>query len=827
MEAETCFHCGLDLAPNRTLSFDDKSFCCKGCQTVYELFSYSGLLSYYEREAAPGATPPEANGRFDYLKNPDIARRLLQFEEGSTQMVTLHIPHIHCSSCVWILENLRKLHQGVLASQVHFHQKSVRITFNAAVLDLHTLVELLCRMGYEPYISLEDYGSKKPKANRRLTLQFAVAFFCFGNIMLLSFPEYLEYGEFWLEQYRGFFRFLILLLALPTFFYSASDYYLSAWKAIKTRTPNIEIPIALGLVVMFVRSVADMLLDHGPGFFDSLAGLVFFMLLGRIFQSKTYNFLSFERDYKSYFPIAVTQLSGGRETSVPVYEVKPGDRLLIRNQELIPADGILISQNASLDYSFVTGESVPAAKVSGDKIFAGGKQVGAAIEMEVVKPVSQSYLTQLWGSEVFQKPRHAQYENITNQISRYFTPALLLLAVAGFLFWLPRDVTTAFNVLTAVLIVACPCALALTAPFTLGNVLRILGRRKLYLKDAAVIERLSEIDTVVFDKTGTITSGNAVAMEYSGTPLSAVMQRKIRSVVRHSNHPLSRLLYAHLPQQHILEPTDLQEIPGKGLWAQVDGTSLRIGSASFTNAHSDKDQRQTRIYIAADGQLLGYFFLSGQYRYGLAKLAKRLSRRYKLVVLTGDNEGEKSRLRELFPGGTQLVFNRDPAQKLQFVANLKKDGAKVLMLGDGLNDAGALAESHVGIAVSENVNVFSPACDAILDASAFRQLEGFLQLSRKAMHIITLSFALSLLYNLVGLSFALSGKLLPLVAAILMPLSTITIVAFVTLAGNYYARKLLAKQSGKPDNYHSLPPEAPVILNPETQRKTQRETQAV
>jgi Cu+-exporting ATPase len=443
------------------------------------------MTCYYDFEKSPGATPQESNGKYDFLDNESIVSKLLEFQENATAIISLHIPHIHCSSCIWILENLQRLQKGISTSQVNFPEKKVRITYNPEAVSLKTIVNLLCAIGYEPNISLENYEQSKANIDRSLIYKLGVAFFCFGNIMLLSFPEYFEVKEYWIDQYRGFFRWLIFALSLPSFVYSASGYYVAAWKSIKARMLNIEIPIALGIVVMFIRSTVDIVFDYGQGFFDSMCGLIFFMLLGKLFQQKTYSFLSFERDYKSYFPIAVTKfLSDGTEMPIQVYDIQKGDRLLIRNQELIPVDGILISEKASVDYSFVTGEAVPIAKKSGDKLFAGGKQLGRVIEMEVLFSVSQSYLTQLWSNAVFQKKVDIKHKTITDTISHYFTPALLGLSVVSFLYWIFISVDTAFNVFTAILIVACPCALALTAPFTLGNVLRIMGNRKFYLKNA-------------------------------------------------------------------------------------------------------------------------------------------------------------------------------------------------------------------------------------------------------------------------------------------------------------------------------------------------------
>nr|WP_315233054.1 heavy metal translocating P-type ATPase metal-binding domain-containing protein [uncultured Flavobacterium sp.] len=804
MDTQNCFHCGLDIIVEEKIIFDTKNFCCNGCKTVYEIFSLNDLTCYYDFEKSPGATPQDINGKYDFLDNESIVSKLLEFQENSTAIISLNIPHIHCSSCIWILENLQRLQKGISTSQVNFPEKRVRITFNPEVVSIKTIVYLLSSIGYEPYISLENYETGSNNVDRSLTYKLGVAFFCFGNIMLLSFPEYFEVKEYWLDQYRGFFRWLIFALALPSFFYSASGYYVSAYKSIKTNPEvsgaNIDIPIALGIVVMFVRSTFDIVMDYGSGFFDSLTGLIFFMLLGKMFQIKTYSFLSFERDFKSYFPIAITKINAdASEESVAIYEVEKGDRLLIRNQELIPVDGILISEKAEIDYSFVTGEAIPITKHSGDKVFAGGKQIGKVIEMEVLHSVSQSYLTQLWSNDVFQKNVEQKHKTITDSISRYFTPILLLIAFAGFGYWIFIDANTAFNVFTAVLIVACPCALALTAPFTFGNVLRILGKQKFYLKNALVIEQLAKVDTIVFDKTGTITTNKKSNISYEGTVLSDENLLLIKNVLRASNHPLSRMLYDYLPIPILQNKSEndtkklkvdaFEEITGKGIQAQIFGHQIKIGSATFVDKTEGNNIQQTSVHIKINDIYYGKFIFNNQYREGLEELFKNLNTTYQIKVLSGDNEGERDTLEQLLPKGTELIFNQKPEQKLEFIKNLQEKGRNVMMVGDGLNDAGALAQSNVGISISENVNVFSPACDAILDAGEFQKLNYFLKLSKNSITTIKMSFALSLLYNVVGLSFAITGNLLPLVAAIIMPLSTITIVSFVTVMSSYYANK--------------------------------------
>ena len=788
MEQTSCFHCGDDC--NSTIiAIDDKSFCCNGCKTVYEIFSDNDLTCYYDLQASPGTIPKEIEGKYDFLSQENIIEKLTEFNDGKTQISTLYIPHIHCSSCIWILENLNKLNSGISSSQVNFGKKTVRVTYNSENYSLHETVLLLSSIGYEPYISLDDFKTGKENINRTLIYKLGIAGFAFGNVMFLSFPEYFQVDGFWIEEYKPLFRWLMFVFALPVVFYAGQDYFISAFKGLRSKLLNIDVPIALGIAVLFIRSTVEIIFDLGSGFFDSLTGLVFFLLLGKFFQQKTYSFLSFERDYKSYFPIAVTKTLNGTETSIQVYGIKKGDRLLIRNEELIPVDGILINGKARIDYSFVTGESETVSKQSGDKLFAGGKQTSAAIEMEAIKSVEQSYLTQLWSNDVFSKNKEDGFTTLTNKISKQFTITVLSIALVATIFWLFVDASKAMNVFTAVLIIACPCAIALSAPFTFGNMLRIFGKLKFYVKNASVIEQLAAINTIIFDKTGTITSNNKNTAIYSGETLSYSEELLLKNTLRGSNHPLSRTLYDILDEHNIVSLNNFQEHLGEGIEASHNTDKIKIGSASFVGAN-ETSVLNTAVHISTNNQYKGKFTFYNSYRKGLSKLFNKLKKHYDLVILSGDNEGELENLKKILPSKTKLIFNQKPDDKLEYIKYHQSEGAKVLMIGDGLNDAGALAQSNVGIALSENVNVFSPACDAILDASKFKQLDKFIGASKSAIKIIKWSFVLSFIYNIIGLYFAVTGQLAPVIAAILMPLSSISIVVFTTIATNLLGRRL-------------------------------------
>ncbi|MDF0716764.1 heavy metal translocating P-type ATPase metal-binding domain-containing protein [Muricauda sp. 334s03] len=789
MADSTCYHCG-DECGKSSVRFDDKDFCCNGCKTVYEIFTSNGLSTFYEIEGKAGTTPNEIRQKYDFLDNQEIVQQLLEFNEDGVQVVSLSIPTIHCSSCIWVLENLNKLHSAITVSQVDFPKKTIRVTYKTEDFSLKALVLLLGSIGYEPYISLEEYSKKGKKVDRSLIYKLGVAGFAFGNVMLFSFPEYFEVEEFWLDQYKHVFRWLMFAFSLPVVFYAAQDYFVSAYKGIRSKLLNIDVPIALGILVLFLRSTVDIVFDLGSGFFDSLTGLVFFLLLGKFFQQKTYAYLSFERDYKSYFPIAVTRLKkNGEEENIQIYKIEVGDRVLIRSHEIIPVDCILIKGTAEIDYSFVTGESDPVLKESGEKLFAGGKQLSGVLEVEVLKSVSQSYLTQLWGNSVFSKDKASQFQTLTDSIGKRFTIAVLSIAAVATVFWLILDPSLALNVFTSVLIIACPCAIALAAPFTLGNMLRIFGKYKFYLKNTNVIERLSNIDMAIFDKTGTLTTNQKDTIHYEGMELTEEETALLKTTLRASNHPLSRSLYDILKSNSIMTLEEFQEHTGKGIEGRYNQHSIKVGSASYVGESKFSSITNTAVYVRADEDVKGRFVFKNTYREGMSQIFEELSDDLELGILSGDNDGEKAQLQKVLPEKTKMMFDQKPEDKLEYIKKLQEKH-KVLMVGDGLNDAGALAQSDVGLAVSESINVFSPACDGILDASKLKMLPKFIKLSKKSIQIIKMSFLLSLCYNIVGLYFAVTGQLQPVIAAILMPLSSISIVVFTTLATNFLGKKL-------------------------------------
>ncbi len=570
--------------------------------------------------------------------------------------------------------------------------------------------------------------------------------------------------------------------------YSGSDYYVSSAKSLLKKNISIDLPIALGITVLFLVSAYEILFTGGAGYCDSLSGLIFFLLVGKWYQGKTYEALSFDRNYKSYFPIAVTKINKQIEESVLLEHIREGDELIIRSKELIPADSILLEGTGRIDYSFVSGESTPVAKQEGDFIYAGGRQMGEVLRIRVQKEVSQSHLTKLWNQDqTYEKPGE-KLKTLSDRVSKYFTLAIITIALLGFGYWMLKgDAHTGIFVFTAVLIVACPCALALSIPFTFGNTMRVFGKNGLYIKNTAVIERLSHVDTIVFDKTGTLTHPNENNIVYSGKELSGKMKSAIYSLARQSTHPLSIALAGELAGDQEGElreikyhrPDHFVEVAGRGIFGKVNQMEVKLGSAEYVTNAKNSDQLSSVVHVAIDDTPLGHFTISNHYREGFDNVLSTLKKNFSIYLISGDNSSEAANLSSYFDHD-HMLFNQKPGDKAELIRSLQEKGHTVLMTGDGLNDAGALMQSDVALTIANQVYHFSPASDAVLEAGQFQNLARFIRFTKSSLNIVKASFLISFLYNIVGLAFAISGNLSPIVAAILMPVSSVSVVAFAT-----------------------------------------------
>jgi Cu+-exporting ATPase len=808
-EKTTCYHCSDDCA-DETIHLDGQAFCCNGCSTVYQLLQDVGLKDTYAN--GPLGIKPDTQKvqELSYLDDAEVKESLLDFSDGKLARISFELPAIHCSACVYLLERLDRLNEGVKQCEVNFPKKSANILFDETQVSLKKLVVLLHSIGYAPNLNLAKSSEtkEKPTVDRTLLFKIGVAGFCFGNIMLLSFPEYLI-GESELEsKWSSLFNYLNLALALPVLLYAGNDYLVSAYKGLKVRHVNMDVPVSIGILAIFGRSAYDILAGVGPGFLDSLAGFVFFLLIGKWYQAKTYSGLSFERDYKSFFPIAVNRIGAdGQVNAIMIKHLLTGDEIQIHNDELIPCDCELLSEKASIDYSFVTGEAVPSSKVEGIKIYAGGKNRGSVVRLRVLKPVSSSYLTSLWnnsdGNKTEEKP---PLLNFSNKIASWFSGAVLSIAFITAVYWLIIDPTNWLNTTTAVLIIACPCALALSIPFTYGSILRHFGRHGFYVRSIEAIAKLGQINHVVFDKTGTITIRKGESVNFSGNTISEYQLIALVNVARQSLHPLSKTFASAYPKTEQVPVIGFIENAGIGISGMVNGVFVELKNP---NKLSELDRKrfeswQPEIHgmgktaILIDGHLHSRVDFSTSYRPGLKHVIHSIQGQHGLSLLSGDNDTEATALNNQLIAGFEadnMQFNMDPHEKKAWIVNKQSsDETKVLMVGDGLNDAGALREAHFGISIAEDNTQFTPASDGILTAESFQKLPQLIKLAKQAQLIVMAAFALSLFYNIIGVTVAVQGLLSPVVAAILMPLSSVTIVLFTTVSSTILVKMRLKRE---------------------------------
>lgn len=723
-------------------------------------------------------------GQWEFLNEPEILDQLLSFKSNTQSHIQFQLPNIHCSSCIWLLEHLNRINKGIILSTVDFNKKEVSLVYDPQQLSLSEVASLLDYIGYPPSINHGINSSQKSiVSNRSALLRIGIAGFCFSNIMMLSFPEYLSATGLEKSLLSKTFTTISIILSIPIIFYAATPFFIQAWKGLRQRFLNIDAPIALAISISYLRSLYEIYTSSGTGYLDSMSGIVFFMLVGRWFQERSQQHLTFDRDYRSYFPMTALVLKNGEKKYIAIDKLEKDDHLLIRNQEIIPADVRLISGSANIDYSFVTGEKEPIRISEGEMIYAGGKQIGTAIEVRILQPVSTSRLTRLWNNNAFDNDKN-QETSFIHPWSRYFSIVLFSIAIIAGIYWQWQEPQNTWKAITAILIVACPCSLLLTATFTFGNLKQKLSQCGVFLKNSNVIERLAEADTIVFDKTGTLTGNQQSSLEYQGKLLHFDEVALLKSIASQSHHPLSRSLTDWNMGEEFetaISITSFEEFPGKGIEATANGNQIKMGKADWVCDNKwfaeNFNEEGAAIHVSINNMYKGRFTLQQDYREGIFNMLRSVSNSKELHIISGDNTVGESTLRKELGQDVSLHFHMSPEDKLEYISSLQSCGKKVIMVGDGLNDAGALKKADVGIAVSDQSQYFTPACEAILEGRSLKSLDRILQYAASGKKLVAAGFAISIVYNIAGMYFATQAMLSPMIAAILMPASTISIIA--------------------------------------------------
>lgn len=811
----TCRHCGSDCGP-APVQAGGEAFCCHGCASVFALIAERGLAGYYACDITPGVSQrsdePRRHDRFAALDDAAVAASVRLFDDGTLAGAVFAVPGLHCGACVWLLERLWRVDEGILRAEADIVRRTVQVWYRPQQLSLREVAERLASIGYEPAIDLPeeipglpgDSADARPGAHastgaatraaaraaarerQTLYLKIGLAGFAFGNAMIFSIPRYANGGA--LDPFlQAFFNTLNVMLAIPVLLFSARDYFTAAWRAIATRTMTLDVPVALGLAVLFARSAVDIATGRDAGFLDSFNGLVFVLLLGKLFQQKSIDRLAFDRTFRSFLPLSVQVAGPHGPRPVPVDRVMPGDRLIVRGHEVVPVDAQLLDEDGCVDYAFVTGESTPHALRRGVTVHAGGRVAGRSLHLLALSRASNSRLAALWTNPAFSTAKTPAFAALSARFGAAFTPIAVTLACIGAWAW-RADGDVAFQVFTAVLIIACPCALTLAAPIALGTAMEMLSRHGLYLRRPAVALELARIDTIAFDKTGTLTTTRRDAsVLHEG--LSADEWRLTRRLAAESMHPVSRAIAGAGDEPAAGTVSSCRESAGRGIRGAVDGHDVVIGTADYVSRQIGRivPAGDTTV-VAIDGRPSGRVWMGGVPRDGVTEAAAALRLSYSTHLVSGDHAADAPRWRTAF--GEHMSFRQAPEAKLAFVTRLREGGGRVLMIGDGLNDAGAFAAADVGLAVCDTATCVVPACDALIDGARLRHLPALLRYAERATNVVMACFLLSLVFNAVGLTLALNAALTPLAAAILMPVSSVAIVALSAGGMRWYAREL-------------------------------------
>lgn len=742
-----CAQCG-DECPDKVIHSDDHYFCCVGCQTA---FHWMKDLKFSQE------LQPQNAIQFEALKDQEFREEFLLLETSDTLRYQFYIPNIHCSSCIWVLEKLPEINEEIIASEVNFQSRTIQLTITPKA-DLYEIACFLNKLGYPPDISPNDHQSKNHFKSD--ILKIGVAGFSFGNIMLFAFPDYLGYDIG--TQFQTFFNYISLALATLTLLYCGKYYYQSAFHSLKLKRPDVNIPIALGLSMIYIFSLYQVFINHGEVYFDSLTGLLFFLLIGRYFQNKTLHVFFNEKDIQAYFPPVVLKQENEALNLIKTKALIPGDVIFIRKGEIIPVKGELLSESVLIDNTFINGESDEVFYQQNANLFAGGKVVSDGAYIKVLKAFDISF----WKNQWYAGKDNQESNHITNRYTKYFTPIILSIAIISFFYWLTYSFNDAFTVAVSVLIVACPCAFALAEPIVSTLSKHQLSSVHFFIKNYHAFSSSTSKLQFVFDKTGTLTHGQQI--NFIENHLNSEEISLIKSICQHSTHPVSQILYRHIDGETVSLSEQPKEIQGQG----ISYKDWKIGSFSFC---FDSSEKKSGTYISHQGQVKAHFQTEEKIDPSLVKAIQSLQESHEVYLCTGDNIDKAQVIsRQLGISEAHVKYNQLPKEKADFIQSLKSNGATV-MIGDGLNDSGAMDIADIAISVTSENASFFPKCDALIYQKELHQIESIFNYITANKRLLNWIVSVAFMYNLVGMYFALTGVLSPLIASILMPVSSLSV----------------------------------------------------
>lgn len=799
-----CNHCHLSFSNDIMIKDNDLNFCCKGCQGVYHILKSDGLDSFYEKLGNKTIAPPLE------IKNDDITKfdslnfinnYVKKTKEGFYQ-IDLIIEGIHCAACVWLNEKILYDTKGISEANINFTTNKARVIWDGDILKLSEIILKIRSIGYNAYAYDSSIADEKAsKAKQDYFIRMMVAVVCTMNIMMLSVAKYTGFFTGISKEVMDMIHIGEFILTTPVLFYSGWVFYKGAYYGLKNKIVNMDLLVSTGATMSYIYSIFILFGIKGDSYFDSVAMIITFVLVGKYLEviGKKSAVDTLDK-IKSTLPLEANVLVGNEIKVVALNSVKIGDIIELRVGEKVPVDGVIISGNGTFDESSLTGESIPLYKKTGENLYSGTINLDSLIHFEVTKDFKNSTFSSivtLLEDSLNSKPL---IQTLANKLSRGFSLIILTIAFFTFIIWyyfgldlgIIYDGTNQFErsfiVAVSVIVIACPCALALATPMASLVGISELAKKSLLFKEAKFIETLANATTVVFDKTGTLTKGQLSIVNVVIHDENIHKLNLLYSLLDSSNHPISVCVKNYLENNYTLERKSLRDVKNieakglRGFYKNQEGKEFELlgGNVELLKEFGieiDFESNNSVYLFAINKEVIASFELEDEIKEDAKELIDYLkNKNIEVVMLTGDNKNVARKVANTLKIDS-FFASQTPSSKAQFIRQLKQDGKTVVMVGDGVNDSVALANADVAIAMGNSADVSLDVSDIVLLNSKLNSLKDAFIISKKTYKHIKQNLVFSLFYNAVTVPLAMAGFVIPLVAALSMSLSSIVVIA--------------------------------------------------
>ncbi len=781
-----CTHCHLEFSKDVMIVDGEHYFCCNGCQGVFHLLSDEGLDSFYDKVGSTKLAPPtEQYEDSSNFNAPAFYDKFVEINEEDFYKVSLIIEGIHCSACIWLNEKALHKMDGVIDVSINFTNNKAHIIWADNVVKLSEIIDMIRAIGYNAYpydASLQEVQANKVRKD--YYLRMAVAIFATMNVMWIAVAQYAGFFSGMSQSMKTILNIAEGILATPVLFYSGWIFFRGSYYGIKNRVVNMDLLVATGASLTYIYSIYITIMQHGEAYFDSVSMIITFVLIGKFLEVLSKKNVADTLDIiGKHLPSEVKVLENNKITLKKLDNIGIGNIIIVSSGEKVLLDGLILKGSGSFDESSLTGESEPILKNVGDKVISGTTSIDADIQFEATKDFAHSTLSNivsLLENAINKKPK---IEQLANRLSEHFSTVILLLSIATFFVWWfwPHSFEESLMVAISVIVIACPCALGLATPVATLVGLNIGSKKGILFKEAAQLETLAQTDILLVDKTGTLTVGKPdVSREYN---ICDYEKNILYSLVKWSNHPIAKGIKQFLLNQN----TELREVlfedytqlPARGIKAICKGKQLLGGNLELLKENGIDlkiKSNASLFFFAIDGELVTYFELEDSIKEGATRLVKALSKRgIKTVILTGDNEKSAQGVAGSV-GIKELHHSLSPEDKLNFVMNLQKEGKKVVMVGDGVNDILALGAADIGIVMGSGSDISVEVSDVVLLNDSLNSLLSAFKISDTTFKLIKQNFVISLVYNAITIPLAMAGYVIPLIAALSMSFSSLLVV---------------------------------------------------